>query len=123
MGILASELRVGNWVEAVAKMGNYNMRVTVHNFVSISEGPECCNPIPLTPEILAKAGLIKIENKIDIYEIGRIRFWVGSRGQTLVYLIEESTTRGHYIRTISFVHEVQNVVYWLYGEELPINFQ
>lgn len=71
---------------------------------------------------MIKFGFKEIPNKIDIFELGRIRIWMGARGQSLVYLIEEDTTTGHYIpNNLGYVHQLQNMCLTLTGEEIVTN--
>lgn len=78
-------------------------------------------PIPLTEDWLKKFSFEKEKNKIDIFFKGRLRVYLGARGQCLIYLIEEDTTTGHCIpNTIEYVHTLQNLYYCLYGKELEI---
>lgn len=113
----ANEFRIGNWVEAVSPMGNYYMRVTAHNFVDIANFPECANFIPLTPQILEKAGFEKIykgkmhtsfyKDKVFYY------FWHETNRQY-------ADISGNQYDHINSVHQLQNLIFALTGEELNI---
>jgi len=84
---------------------------------------EIHRPIPLTEKILTEwCKFQKVKNKIDIFEKGRIRLWLGSRGQSLVYLIEEDTTTGHYINSIEYLHELQ-LLFLAHKQPLPIQIK
>lgn len=65
-------------------------------------------------------GFERVKNKIDIFERGRIRVWLGTRGQFIVYLIDEDTTAGHYIRAVEYLHNFQNLIHALAGTELEV---
>jgi hypothetical protein len=95
--------------------------------VELSIGVICplsdIKPIPLTPEILTEwCGFEKVMNKIDIFEKGRVRIWVGSRGQSSAYWIEEDTTNGHYLGCYEFLHELQ-LLFLGFKTVLPITIK
>ena len=118
----ANELRIGNWVNDESNTMPYQIRPNDIFPLSMIENKGKAKPIPLTPEILGKAGFEKEPKKIDIYSKSRIRLWVGFGGRCLAYLIEEGTTTGHYIpNDIDFVHQLQNLYFTLTGEELQIS--
>lgn len=120
--IQANELRIGNWLEFNLYGSKWIGQIDHTDFEFIFDNDlRCANPIPLTEEWLVKLGFEKVKNKIDIYEIGRLRIWSGSRGRYLAYLIEEDTTFGHYIPVpIEYVHELQNLFFALCKQELTI---
>jgi len=127
--IQSIELRIGNLIEAngpvmeVKQITQDWVELYLHGSESDTWGEnlEDCNPIPLTPEILGKCGFVKNKHKIDVYEKGRIRIWFNGRGGALAYLIEEDTAVGHYIPIeLSSVHQLQNFIYALTGEELEV---
>jgi hypothetical protein len=121
----ANELRINNWVGWNGPSHYENALVSA---ISKDEIFFKCGdsglineiePILLTEKWLLRFGFEKIIGKIDIYEKGRLRIWVGSRGQSLCYLIEEDTTSAHYIpNSIEYVHQIQNLYFALFGEEL-----
>ena len=121
----ANELRINNWVGWNGPSHYENALVSA---ISKDEIFFKCGdsglineiePIPLTEEWLLRFGFEKIIGKIDIYEKGRLRIWLGLIGQSLCYLIEEDTTSAHYIpNSIEYVHQIQNLYFALFGEEL-----
>ena len=121
----ANELRINNWVGWNGPSHYENALVSA---ISKDEIFFKCGdsglineiePIPLTEEWLLKFGFEKIIGKIDIYEKDRLRIWLGSRGRSLCYLIEEDTTSAHYIpNSIEYVHQIQNLYFALFGKEL-----
>ena len=110
----ANELRIGNLVKHKNHEKPFKVFIIDTTETSFSSNIE---PIPLTEERLVKLGFDKSKGKIDIYEKGRLRVWLGGRGQCLCYIIEENTTTGHYISSIEFVHQLQNLYFALTGEE------
>lgn len=119
----ANELRIGNWVFRTELSKTFHSKISAYTLSCAGHDGiiDFLSPIPLTPEILEKAGFVK-DSGIDVYKNGRLRVWVGARGKFLCYLIEENTTTGHYIPN-SFValHQLQNLYFALTGEELNIS--
>ena len=119
----ANELRVGNWVALDlnhSDTSEFQIELADLNLIATDKNRNY-NPIPLTDEWLVKFGFEKNKNKVDIYELGRLRIWIGSNGRCLAYLIEEDTTFGHYIPVpIEYVHQLQNLYFAITGEELTI---
>jgi hypothetical protein len=117
MSLQANELRIGNWIEAVADMGNYQMKMTEHNFTSVARNPNCVNPIPLTPEILEKCGFTKDGDFMSI-DIGNNTIinclgngcWVDK----IVNECEYSVGLGG----ADYLHQLQNLYFALTGKEL-----
>lgn len=124
----ASELRIGNWVllneeflkvESVASNRAYEYN-GAYTAIELSDKDshtlyigESCEGIPLTEEILLKAGFIKSDmdgyyyynSLLVMYK--RFEFF-GLVGASLSF------------REIKYVHELQNRIYDLLGQELNI---
>lgn len=82
-----------------------------HISIDIKTFRNVISPIPLTPEILASYAIIK-------QNLGDIKLLVSSvegKWVTEVYF------KGEFVRIISHLHELQNTVYFLSGEEMPVN--
>lgn len=112
--IQANELRIGNWVEAVAPMGNYHMRIHAVNFESIERNPDCVNPIRLTHDILESAGFEYSKGQITgvvHYTKGNIKL-INKEGAYDFASFPQTT--------IKYLHHLQNVYYDLTGNELEI---
>lgn len=116
----AEEMKFNNWVfdgEEYQKItGVYHDRVYFGSGWALLEIVE---PIPLTPEILEKAGFVKVEGKDSIYDKGQMRLYLGLQG-SLCYTEYEKGSYC-YLRLIQYTHELQNLHYALYNSELPIN--
>lgn len=113
----STELRIGNYVNLSDK--DKVCQIDSGHDIDKCEDNPFAEPIRLTKEWLLNLGFKKIKGKIDIFEIDRLRLWMGSRGQCLVYLIEENTTAAHYIpNVIEHVHQLQNLYFALFGKEL-----
>lgn len=135
--IQATELRIGNWVLELAwdedaggnivgdPEGDQYVHVTVGLLKYINDG----NPppsgitryegIPLTPEILEKAGFESIytnEYRIAVDLPNSSYFIVGF---VTGIPMEGFYSNGVYLK---YVHQLQNIFFSLCGEELAINF-
>jgi hypothetical protein len=117
--IKANELRIGNWIEAVAPMGNYYMKMYSVNFESLENHPDSANPIPLTPEILEKCGFTL--KKLGYNDCYRKPF------KTATFLLYAHSGRYYFTcfevnheTEIKCLHQLQNLYYALTGEELNI---
>jgi hypothetical protein len=140
--INANELRIGNLVDLYDS-------VTGHNFVKVSvsilSANEFINPIQLTPEILGKCGYCKCScrpnwdtdynNDYDFEDVSLAGYDVFVKGNSfnigkkgvLFYLVEsqinsdESSSLYPIGNGFSCLHELQNLIFALTGEELQIN--
>ena len=128
--IQANELRIGNWVQHLAGWSyRSDKRPTMH-FFQWNESDwyalgECTlwlekvAPIPLTPEILEKAGFVKVNNSLNhdtpMYMNGR-------SGISLTYYKNcfNFEWKDYNSVQIHFVHQLQNLFRVLTGEELNI---
>lgn len=126
-----SELRSGNWVITKPDgpfVQNYKMRLNAH---AIANHPEHYNGIPLTEDILLKCGFRLINHKIvvDVGELemtfskcyrhisrGNINLFInGKSGFMFTKRLEENIYCP--VMTVKFVHELQNIYYWLSGKK------
>ena len=117
MSIEAKELRIGNWYQnkSFDKKLKYKQ---ISYFQDIGYVATYCKPIPLTEEWLVKFGFEKAQDEgyleLDV-SIGLSIIWRG-------YLAIEVNG---YITSLSekeqiYVHELQNLVHALTGEELTL---
>lgn len=134
--IQANELRVGNLVEANSPMMQVK-EITEHTVGLYMPGSEAdsffydieqINPIPLSPEILEKFGFkevftkdwysIRINDESYLYSNPRDGF-----GLTIENKDEETNTdiEELFIQLphIKYLHQLQNLIFALCGEELP----
>lgn len=125
--IKASELRICNYV---FYEDNYAMIESIEkNFVGIhyksknglyisiaSEYPEHIFPIPLSPEILEKAGFKFKCN--DFYTKNDIVSFSYEKG---IGFYQTWVLGDNLINNILYLHQLQNLYYALTGEELEIN--
>lgn len=127
----ANELRVGNLVdsyyicEVVTIHAGGGLRVRQLGFSGAADdtGIRKVRPIPLTEEWLLRFGAELIESGYDegdvcIYKYSRFRLiWKASYNY---WYVTESTSE-EYLTKIEFVHEWQNFVFAMNGEELTLN--
>lgn len=123
--IQASELRIGNWLQD--GFGKY-YQVEIPDLALLSSRPDTkeCNPIPLTPHILAKASFIKSDNSENwkepdwsIYNYGG--FKIGeSNGKYCYYKQAEDDFYSSFVPEIKHVHQLQNLYFALTQTELEI---
>lgn len=124
----AQELRIGNWVDIKSFNGNQGIVRTQFNY-DLLRYIHLCEPIPLTPEILEKCGFKKIHEANKHFAINDPNGYAGkykiSIFQTLnnqwqIAFSDEVSSYKDYIPTtkISYLHQLQNLIYALTGEEL-----
>jgi hypothetical protein len=111
----ASELRIGNWVQGASR-GGYE-QATGRMIFQLEDNKLNVLPIPLTPEILEKAGFnmegkyiwLKIDEAFEL-----CTFASGTPGVGLYF---EGQWLGD---TFNYLHQIQNLFFALTGEELNI---
>ena len=135
----ASELRIGNWIYNEDTKMEY--QVDAHGILVVSRSPENRSPIPLSPDILLSAGFkylkeegvssfeefhnpdedthcwsfnVKSTDLIDSHEICLVKW-----GEEEYFTFQLG--RGTYRKKIKYLHELQNGMFFLTGEELTIN--
>lgn len=116
MSIVSTELRIGNWVDFKG-YGQVNLDVFDVFFIR-----QCrfFQPIPLTPEILIKAGFKLLgEEENDVFYKKDIGFYFGYH-ISISGLIENDEFKCHGNPHIKYLHQLQNLIYTLTGEELVI---
>lgn len=118
------DLRDGNYVLTPVFMEMKQIRISdIHQGFNAE-----CDPILLTKEILLKCGFTKNTVKLPLvnwidFRKGNMVINISDRGFEVefgseLFSIEERT----HILTIKYLHELQNIYYWLSGKkELEIN--
>lgn len=123
MMIKAEGIHLGNWI--LSPKGKYIQikgidfdeyrsdpaEYYVNNYV-LSE----CTPIPLTPEILEKAGWKAMGDSLR-YEFLRYRYYVGGGW---FYIISDTGNEVLLSDEIEHVHQLQNLIHALTNTELEI---
>lgn len=111
--IKPSELRLGNWLIIGT---TYTQLEEISRWDDLND----VQPIPLTPEILEKAGLkkgslggyiIKLPNRENFLD------WDSSTGMYL----EDRESNGLELDHIQYLHQLQNLYFALTGTELEID--
>lgn len=128
--IEARELRIGNWVtnHIIQSLPPKRYQITAQCILDIADNRinrEHILPIPLTPELLEKAGFEDISpNKnalavrIMINASEELAWWV-SEGYLRHQTRDSGFTRR--IEHIKHLHQLQNLYFALMGEELKID--
>lgn len=118
-----NELRIGNWVFwDEPNTGEIEIsRIDSQDFKLIEIHESDYNPIPITPEILEKAGF-------DIYDKNGIKYILLEKSLLSFIVISGYLILSYWdgkkfvdMQTrVQFVHQLQNLYFALTGEELPI---
>jgi hypothetical protein len=109
-----NELRIGNWVDN----DGYYQQIHFTDIADLSTGcggAHLYKPIVLTPEILEKAGFMKVYAVWDGRDIDH-------RKDRLFIWGHNGCTDGHTVDfPCKFLHQLQNLYFALTGTELNIN--
>lgn len=117
--IKANELRIGNWLMD----GRYFSRIVGRDIDDIQYercGTHVFDPIPLTPEILQKAGFEVRKHTEDGTIYGILNF-------TIIHALSVNDGIKFFLNgyhndvVIEYVHQLQNLYFAITGEELNIN--
>jgi hypothetical protein len=116
-----SELRLGNYVQNKGRIIMVT-HLASEDYWSGDDGP--AEPIPLTPEWLEKCGF-KYDTENDygyILDIGRKSFCVATaQDDDLLLLYRSDIGLGyHQLMFVEHLHQLQNIIFALTGEELVI---
>lgn len=130
--IKANELRIGNWLEW-RNPNNENIepiKIEVADIVTIENKNRghYYSPIPLTPEILEKAGFkkqytesnigITVEETRNMQQYGGTRTYFIGWSNSKIHVSPEMNCCGS--TKLHSVHQLQNLYFALTGEELNI---
>lgn len=111
------ELRIGNWVNYMMIDGQFHPQ-KIKSGQQIDEmGHYQPEPIPLTPELLEKAGFTPEYRREDttLYKMDRISIDLDLGGW---FYYEDTAIEDV---DVKYVHQLQNLFYCLTGQELEIN--
>ena len=117
--IQANELRIGNFlihvngeIEKVHSVRYINGRSKINGAQA-----DQFNPIPLTEEWLVNLGAEEVGIGTNLFEYDR--FYLRWHPQFKYWYVTQLVS-GEYITKVEFVHEWQNLVFALNGEELEV---
>lgn len=107
----ANELRIGNWVTTFED--ETPIQITPRKFeVGVCRyGAQDFNPIPLTPEILEKAGFERYAPMM--YRLKNGWHWI-------TVDVNSAYINGKQLILLEHLHQLQNLIFALTGEELEI---
>lgn len=117
--IQANELRLGNWVTFCHPKTEYNIQIPAYDIYLCSIGDRAYKGIPLTPEILEKAGFVKEQ----YYYFDKARVFMIYQTSHMLNEYEFSkylNSVWNIVSTVKYLHELQNLYYCLTGKELEI---
>ena len=126
----ANELRIGNWVDyektthiiTAIDSGNYGRSRWIKQSASEPDYEHTfkeIEPIPLTPEILEKAGFYYQELSEGLY-FNEMFGYIENGKEGFIMADDMGENSLHY--EIKYLHQLQNLYFALTGEELEINF-
>ncbi len=133
----AQELRIGNWVEdplgepmQVAQLGHPDKPDYIFAKGARGFGQNEFQPILLTPEILEKCGFEKHRSNEYTLDLGgpdkwlSISFYKDGIFPVLYTAPETQSDFGGYFacNKIESLHELQNIIHALTGDELEVSF-
>lgn len=108
------ELRIGNWVNCLL-LGNYRL---CSGDIETDKAKEIYKPIPLTPDILIKAGFVNVRDNHWCVPSSK----ASNSFEVCLWPDHVSYTKGnnHHVK-INYLHQLQNLYYSLTQQELKIN--
>jgi hypothetical protein len=115
----ANELRVGNWCQSPYEKEPF--KIEAEHILELEQGMDELSilGIPLTSEILEKAGFENKSSTTDyIFEYGK--FIIGGTRKRLFPSVWGEDGLQDYGNLIEYVHELQNLYFCLTGDELNI---
>ena len=122
----AKELRIGNLVYDTRTVGDRTGLPPVRNktkITSIEEGSvyRYIEPIPLTPEILEKAGFVTSEELSykTVYNLKGVEISL-IKDKRILFDVDNGDFVFGFTK-IKYIHQLQNLYFALTGEELEVN--
>lgn len=120
--ILPNELRIGNWLIDI-KFGSYIRFKSFFGLCNVETNPDLYNPIPLTPEILEKAGF-KYDEGMESYDLFTSSGLISIATDYSFFIGDnhlECGFAGGNKSLVKYLHQLQNLYFALTGEELQID--
>jgi len=119
--IQSNELRIGNWVKSPKCLVDLDCKTNefnnlVYTQVKYVRHENYFEPIPLTPEILEKAGFSRLGGMLIYYNF-KITFLMDTGGRYVIDIFYKDLHLGK----IEWIHQLQNLYWCLSGEELIIS--
>lgn len=122
------ELRMGNWIDFISTPGEYEKVLEIKSGIVNHIKSSDVIPIPLMETFIFDAGFKKIENKLSIYRLEEFQLFAnfnkkGDLEERNIMLYKEYSKDKDYcfIKSIFYVHQLQNIWFDLTDEELNIN--
>lgn len=120
------DLRIGNWItvaEVICQVTGVSETKVHFRGNKTAFKPEELHPIPITHEILERAGFKKKE-RTDLYDKIPIEgFTYHFYANKIMVFHGGDNMLSHWLNTrIAFLHQLQNFYYCLTGREIQISF-
>ena len=125
--IKANELMIGNWINVWDKPQKvtgeliYQLEANGNQTRIINPAIQIAIPIPITEEILIKAGAEKRKHRYDRYILGDIELEKFGGKYAVVIWSETAPDLTQYIGHCEYLHDLQNLIFELTKQELTIN--
>lgn len=120
----AKELRIGNWVSYEVEGETKISQVIPSDFIALGFDFNIFNPIPLTPELLEKAGFTsRFLGNYHIASLKNSHGCIRVEKDSMQVTIEIGDLGGNTetsIPHIKYLHQLQNLIFALTGQELEI---
>lgn len=110
----AKELRIGNYVL------DHGCECYIHgNDIKLTQGRILFSqPIPITPSILERCGFKK-SNEFDIWSLGQFDV---SKDVVWWWCVDDrGDNEGTILREVKYLHQLQNIHFWVIGKELEFD--
>lgn len=113
-----NELRKGNWIRYIAEFEDCYIQFELWDYQDMIDNSEA---IPLTEEILSKCGFEiffgtdpQEDNPLKLYNYKSFQLVKHEKDMVFIYSSENSLVE------VKYLHQLQNLVFALTGEELTI---
>jgi len=120
--IQTNELRIGNWINEfeIATQADSRFIDRLYNIELRGKIAIDVTPIPLTPEILEKAGFNEVDGNewYRFYDKGFLRVFI-HKSVDSCFVSVDGLKIDYYINNF-YLHQLQNLYFALTGEELNI---
>ena len=118
------DLRIGNLIkvaEVVYRISGISETKVNSKAHKGSFRAEELQPIPLTAEILEKAGFIQLKKSSWYDKVPQEGFSYKLYANRVMIFHPGENTLSHWLNThIAYLHQLQNLYYWLTGREISI---
>ena len=121
------EIRVGNWIKSIHTGATQVSLFMLGEIADDETYLDHLMPIPLTPELLVKAGFTwetdqKRHLQLEISHGKRLTFYYNGDAAEMLQFYQDDYLEGFFsIESPKYVHQFQNLYFSITGQELEIN--